>query len=112
MRFSELQNNKETVKRTISCDAIIWKTQNLNYKDNFIIGTCFHSQDAEKHKKDKIVHNTLFFQIVSFYHFSVPEELGNSEIFFAILILIGNRKRVFTFIKTKNITYDWGRFSK
>ena len=50
-------------------------------------------------KKDKIV--TLYFpKFISFYHFSVPEQLRISEIFFEILpteILIDNRKGVFYF---------------
>ena len=40
---------------------IILKPQNSNSKHNLIIGTYFHCQNVEKHKKDKIV--TLFFQI-------------------------------------------------
>ena len=66
--------------------------QNLSFKHNFIIKTYSHSQTVEKCKKDKIV--TLSFpKSVSFYHFSVPEELKISEIFFTIFltkILIDN----------------------
>ena len=91
------------IKRTTSFNAIIQKPQTLNSKHNLIIGIYFHSQDVEKHKKDKIV--TLSFRkFVDFYHFSVPEELRISDMFFAILltkILIDNRKRVLTFIKNK-----------
>ena len=65
----------------------------------------FHGQNVEERKNDKIV--TLSFpKFISFYHFSVPEELGISEIFFAILltkILIDNREGVFIFSKTKKI---------
>ena len=85
------------IKRTISSNAIIEKPQNLISKYNLITGTYFHGKNVEKCKKDKIV--TLSFpKFVSFYHFSVPEELRISEVFFAILltqILIDNRKGVF-----------------
>ena len=66
-----------------------------------IIGTYSHSQNVEKHKKDKIV--TLSFpKIVNFYHFSVPE-LRISENVFAILLtkILTDRKQVFIFIKNK-----------
>ena len=62
-----------------------------------ILGTYFHSQNVDKHKKGKIV--TLSFpKFVDFYHVSVPGELKISETLFTIYltkILINNRKRVF-----------------
>ena len=68
------------IKITVSFNAKIKKPQNLNSKHNFVIGTYFHGQNIEQCKKDKIV--TLSFpKYVSFYRFSVPEELGISEFF-------------------------------
>ena len=62
-----------------------------------ILGTYFHSQNVDKHKKGKTV--TLSFpKFVDFYHVSVPGELKISETLFTIYltkILINNRKRVF-----------------
>ena len=62
-----------------------------------ILGTYFHSQNVDKHKKGKIV--TLPFpKFVDFYHVSVPGELKISETLFTMYltkILINNRKRVF-----------------
>ena len=91
------------------------ESQNLSSKHSFIIVTYFHSQNVEKHKKDKTV--TLSFpKFVSFYHLSVPEGLRISKIFFAILhtkILIDNRKGFFIFIKNKKdkkITNYQGRY--
>ena len=77
-----------------------------------IIGTYSHSQNVEKHKKDKIV--TLSFpKIVNFYHFSVPE-LRISENVFAILLtkILTDRKQVFIFIKNKKDkkTNNWDSF--
>ena len=91
--------------RIISFNKIILKPQTLNSKHNLIIGSCFYRQNIEKHKKDKIT--LSFSKFVNFYHFSVPEELRISEIFFAIVrtkILVDNKKRVFLyFSQTKKI---------
>ena len=69
-----------------------------------MILTYFHSQNVEKQKKHKIV--TLSFpKFISFYQLGVPEGLGISEIFFAILhtkIIVDNRKGFFLSLsKTK-----------
>ena len=57
----------------------------MKSKHNLIIGTYFHGQNVEKHKKDKTA--TLSFpKFVSFYHFCVPEGLRISKIFFVILL--------------------------
>ena len=67
-----------------------------------------HGQNVEKLKKDKIV-TLSFTKFVSFYHLSVPEGLGISKIFFAILhtkILIDKRKGFFVFIKNKKDKKD------
>ena len=63
-----------------------------------IIGTYFHGQNIEKHKKDKI---TIFSspKFFSFHHFSVPKELRISEVLFAIWLtktLIDNKKIFFS----------------
>ena len=68
-----------------------------------MILTYFHSQNVEK-QKNKIV--TLSFpKFISFYQLGVPEGLGISEIFFAILhtkIIVDNRKGFFLSLsKTK-----------
>ena len=71
-----------------------------------IIRTCFHGQNVEKRKKDKIV--ILYFpKFVSFYHLSSKEELRFSEIFLAISltkVLIDKKKEFFIFLKNKNET--------
>ena len=62
-----------------------------------ILGTYFHSQNVDKHKKGKIV-TLSFAKSVDFYHVSVPGELKISETLFTMYltkILINNRKRVF-----------------
>ena len=69
------------IKRAISSNAINKESQNLRSEHCFIIVTYFHSQNIEKHKKDKIATLCPF-----------------SQIFFAVLhteILIGNIKGVF-----------------
>ena len=68
-----------------------------------MILTYFHSQNVEK-QKNKIV--TLSFpKFISFHQLGVPEGLGISEIFFAILhtkIIVDNRKGFFLSLsKTK-----------
>ena len=68
-----------------------------------IIRTCFHGQNVEKRKKDKIV--TLYFpKFVSFYHLSSKEELRFSEIFLAISltkVLIDKKRSFLSFSKTR-----------
>ena len=66
------------------------------------MGTYFHSQNFENHKKDKIV-TLSFCKFVNFYHVSVPEELRISVIFFAILLtkILTTEKEFFVFIKNK-----------
>ena len=63
----------------------------------FKLQTHFSNRNLFSRSNNEIV--TLpFFKFINFYHFSVPEELGISEIFFAILFtrkLIDSRKGVF-----------------
>ena len=62
-----------------------------------ILGTYFHSQNVDRHKKGKIV-TLSFAKFVDCYHVSVPGELKISETLFTMYltkILINNRKRVF-----------------
>ena len=70
----------------------------------FKLQTHFSNRNLFSRSNNEIV--TLpFFKFINFYHFSVPEELGISEIFFAILFtrkLIDSRKGVFLSLsKTK-----------
>ena len=68
-----------------------------------IIRTCFHGQNVEKRKKDKIV--ILYFpKFVSFYHLSSKEELRFSEMFLAISltkVLIDKKRSFLSFSKTR-----------
>ena len=87
MRFSE----KDKKKNISYCNNLkITKVNCIHH----LTGAYFHGQNVEKHKKDKIVTHS-FHKFVNFYHFSLPEELRISAIFFVILltkVLRDNRK--------------------
>ena len=105
-------SEKDKKNNILKCNNL--KTAKLKHQTQFDNRNYFYSQNFENRKNDKIV--ILYFpKFVSFYHFSVPEELRISEIFFAILLtknLIDNRKGIFYLYQKqkKQITNNRGRF--
>ena len=100
MRYSE----KDKKNNIFKCNNL--KTTKLKHQTQFDNRTYFYSQNFENRKNDKII--ILYFpKFVSFYHFSVPEELRISEIFFAILLtknLIDSRKGIFSLYQKQKKT--------
>ena len=93
-------SEKDKKNNIFKCNNL--KTTKLKHQTQFDNRTYFYSQNFENRKNDKII--ILYFpKFVGFYHFSVPEELRISEIFFAILLaktLFDNNKKII-FIKNE-----------